>query len=142
MGAKKSLTRVVLDSNVLISALLFAGRLEPLRQAWRTGRIRPVLSKEIADEVVRVLAYPKFRLTKEEITALLETELLPYVEVVGVPEDDRAWCRDPADDKFIRCALASRCRYLVSGDEDLRALRDVEGVRIVAPAEFIDLSEK
>ena len=137
MGAERGLSRVVLDANVLVSALLFGGRLEPIRRGWRTGRFRPVLSKEIADELVRVLAYPKFRLTREEISALLKTELLPYVEVVDVQEDDRAWCRDPADDKFIRCALAARCRYLVTGDEDLLALREVEGVRIVSPAGFL-----
>lgn len=137
MGAEKGLSRVVLDTNVLVSALLFGGRLEPIRRAWRTGRIRPVLSKETAGELVRVLAYPKFRLTGEEISALLERELLPYVEVVDVPEDDRTWCRDPADDKFIRCALAARCRYLVSGDEDLVALREVDRVRIVTPDRFL-----
>lgn len=137
MGAEKGLSRVVLDTNVLVSALLFGGRLEPICRAWRTGRIRPVLSKETADELVRVLAYPKFRLTREEISALLERELLPYVEVVDVPEDARTWCRDPADDKFIRCALAARCRYLVSGDEDLIALREVDRVRIVTPDRFL-----
>src|SRR4030066_46441 len=83
VGAKRGLNRVVLDANVLVSALLFGGRLEPIRRGWRTGRIRPVLSKEIADEPVRGLAYPKFRLTREEISALLKTELLPYVGVVG-----------------------------------------------------------
>ena len=137
MGAKRGLSRVVLDVNVLVSALLFGGRLEPLRRGWRTGRIRPVLSKGIADELVRVLAYPKFRLARGEISALLTTELLPYVEVVDVREDDRTWCRDPADDKFIRSALAARCRYLVTGDQDLLALREVEGGRIVLPAEFL-----
>jgi len=137
VGAKRGLNREVLDANVLVSALLFGGRLEPIRSGWRAGRIRPVLSKEIADELVRVLAYPKFRLTREEISALLKTELLPYVEVVDVREDDRAWRRDGADDKFIRCALAARCRYLVTDDWDLLALREVEGVRIVSPAGFL-----
>lgn len=137
MGAEKGLIRVVLDTNVLVSALLFGARLEPIRRAWRTGRIRPVLSKETADELVRVLAYPKFRLAREEISLLMERELLPYAEVVDVPHDGRTWCRDPADDKFIRCALAARCRYLVSGDEDLLALREVERVRIVTPETFV-----
>src|SRR4030065_259481 len=69
--------------------------------------------------------------------AFVERGLLPYAEVVDVPEDARTWCRDPADDKFIRCALAARCRYLVSGDEDLVALREVDRVRIVTPARFL-----
>src|SRR4030067_300796 len=91
----------------------------------------------LREEVGPLGAYPKFRLTRGEIPALLERELLPYAEVVDVPEDARTWCRDPADDKFIRCALAARCRYLVSGDEDLVALREVDRVRIVTPDRFL-----
>lgn len=137
MGAEKRLNRVVLDTNVLVSALLFGGRLEPIHRAWRTGRICPVLSKETVDELVRVLTYPKFRLTREEISFLLEAELLPYSDVVDVRDDDRTWCRDPADDKFIRLALGAGCRFLVGGDDDLLALGKVERVRIVSPGAFL-----
>jgi predicted nucleic acid-binding protein len=64
--------RVVLDTNVLISALLFEnGRLSWLRRGWHQGEISPVLSEPSARELTRVLTYPKFRLTQHDINGLL-----------------------------------------------------------------------
>jgi len=96
--------RAVLDTNVLLPALLFGGRLEGLHRAWRAGRLRLVLSRETADELLRVMAYPKFRLTHAEISYLFDTELLPFADVVELPASKRGqrWSRDPEDDKFIR----------------------------------------
>jgi putative PIN family toxin of toxin-antitoxin system len=131
--------RAVLDTYVLLSALLFGGRLEGLRRAWRAGRLRLVLSRETADELLRVMAYPKFRLTRAEITSLFDTELLPFAEVVELPasKSGRRWSRDPEDDKFIRCAQAGKCTRLVSGDDDLLSLKRAGKVAILSPAEFL-----
>lgn len=72
--------RVVLDTNVLVSALLFeGGRLAWIRQSWQSGRVKPVLAEPTARELLRVLAYPKFQLTPAEIEQLL-AELLPWSE--------------------------------------------------------------
>jgi len=139
VGASPRVIRAVLDTNVLLSALLFGGRLEGLRRAWRVGRVRPVLSRETADELLRVMAYPKFRLTRAEITFLFEAELLPFAEVVEIPASGgrKHWCRDPDDDKFLRCAMAGRCAWLVSGDDDLLSLKRVGKVAILSPAAFL-----
>ena len=133
--------RAVLDTNVLLSALLFGGRLEGLHRAWRAGRLRLVLSRETADELLRVMAYPKFRLTRAEITSLFDTELLPFAEVVELPASKRGQrgSRDPEDDKFIRCAQAGKCTRLVSGDDDLFSLKRVGKVAILSPAEFLGM---
>lgn len=54
--------RVVLDTNVLLSALLFpAGSLSWLRQAWQSEALRPLASRDTTAELIRVLTYPKFR---------------------------------------------------------------------------------
>lgn len=135
----------VLDTNVLLSALLFGGRLEGLRRAWRTGRLRLVLSRETAEELLRVMAYPKFRLTSSEIAFLFETELLPFADVVDPLTSlrNRQWCRDPDDDMFIRCAIAAKCRRIVTGDDDLLSLGRVGKVAILSPSDFLrTLGEK
>lgn len=131
--------RAVLDTNVLLSALLFGGRLEGLHRAWRAGRLRLVLSRETAEELLRVMAYPKFRLTSAEITYLFDTELLPFADVVTIPasKSRQRWSRDPEDDKFIRCAQAGKCARLVTGDNDLLSLKRVGKVSILSPAEFL-----
>ena len=133
--------RAVLDTNVLLSALLFGGRLEGLHRAWRAGRLRLVLSRETAEELLRVLAYPKFRLTRDEITFLFDIELLPFTEVVELPasKSGQRWSRDPEDDKFIRCAQAGKCTRLVTGDDDLLSLKRVGKVSILSPAKFLGM---
>ena len=68
--------RVVLDTNVLVSALLFeGGRLAWIRQSWQSGRIQPVLAEPTARELLRVLAYPKFQLTHAEMRTYLVFDL-------------------------------------------------------------------
>jgi putative PIN family toxin of toxin-antitoxin system len=136
--------RAVLDTNVLLSALLFGGRMEGLHRAWRAGRLRLVLSRETADELLRVMAYPKFRLTRAEITSLFDTELLPFADVVELPasKSGQPWSRDPEDDKFIRCAQAGKCSRLVTGDDDLLSLKRVGKVAILSPAKFLGILGK
>ena len=132
--------RAVLDTNVLVSALLFrSGRLSWLRQAWQTMALRPVMAKPTTEELLRVLAYPKFRLTAAEVEALLE-ELLPWVEVFAAPIPSvvlRWTVRDPKDQIFLDLALAAGADLLVTGDADLLVLSDqVEGLKISQPADL------
>ncbi|HZL98556.1 MAG TPA: putative toxin-antitoxin system toxin component, PIN family [Terriglobales bacterium] len=139
MGASSRVIRAVLDTNVILSALLFGGRLERLHRAWRVGRLRLVLSRETADELLRVMAYPKFRLTQAEIAFLFDTELLPFADVVELPtsKSEQRWSRDPEDDKFIRCAQAGKCVRLITGDDDFLSLKRVGKVAILSPAAFL-----
>ena len=131
--------RVVLDTNVILSGLLFGGRLEGLHRTWRAGRFRIILSRETADELLRVMAYPKFRLTQAEIAFLFDTELLLFADVVELPasKSEQRWSLDPEDDKFIRCAQAGKCVRLITGDDDLLSLKRVGKVAILSPAEFL-----
>ena len=99
--------RVVLDTNVIISALLFTGRTSELTPLWKAGKITPLVSKEILDEYIKVLAYPKFRLTATEIGSLIEEEVLPYFQVIKPRRRLRVVRRDPSDDKFITLNPAS-----------------------------------
>lgn len=129
--------RVVLDTNCLVSALLFGGRLAWLRAAWQTGRLVPLLSRATTRELLRVLDYPKFALTAEEQEDLL-ADLLPFAETVAVPEPPPPTPapRDPSDRPFLELALAARADALVSGDADLRSLAGRVAVAILSPAEL------
>lgn len=70
MGAAK-IAVVVIDTNVVVSALLFGETPGRLVDLWKRGRIKPFMSQETTAELVRVLAYPKFELTEKEINYLL-----------------------------------------------------------------------
>ncbi len=128
----------MIDTNVLVSALLFEkGRLSWLRLCWQQGQITPVLAEPTARELLRVLAYPKFRLQPVDRERLLE-DLLPWCEswVAAIPSS-RHRVRDPQDQVFLDLALAASTPVLVSGDADLLALQDtVSSLQIINPAAF------
>lgn len=130
--------RPVLDTNVLVSALLFhSGALSWLRGAWRSGRIRPLAGRQTTAELIRVLAYPKFALSDGKRQDLLD-DYLPFCETVAVPKLPPVVpeCRDPFDRMFLELALAGRADALVTGDADILALAKVFSVPILSPAAF------
>ena len=129
--------RLVLDTNVLLSALVFpAGSLTWLRHAWRSGTVRPLASRDTTSELIRVLHYPKFRLTRDEREDLLD-DYLPSCETVPVPASiEVPECRDPLDRPFLALALAGEADTLLTGDKDLLALTGCFPVPILAPAAF------
>ena len=140
MGKKpKKITRVVLDTNVLISALLFKGELSGIVGLWQKGKIIPIISKETFDELRAVLEYPKFSLSPAEIKSLIEHEILPFFEVVNVSKHIKGACRDPGDDKFISCAISASADWIVTGDKDLFDLEKYQSIRIVHASDFIKM---
>jgi putative PIN family toxin of toxin-antitoxin system len=84
------------------------------------------------------LAYPKFRLSDQEIRSLVEEELLPFLQTVRVRRRLAVVRRDPDDDKFLECAVAGRARYLVTGDRDLRELGSFREITILTANEFLE----
>jgi uncharacterized protein len=136
MPGKGAPPRLVLDTNTVVSALLFPnGRLSWLRVAWQGGRFVPLISKATAGELLRVLTYPKFKLSEDEQQDLLG-DYLPWCEVVDVKASKRKLpqCRDPADLPFLQLALSARADGLISGDDDILVLQDQFAIPVVAPA--------
>ena len=124
MPRSKPIPRVVIDTNLVLSALVFAhGRLAPLRHAWQGTRCQPLVSSVTATELIRVLAYPKFKLTGAEQQELL-ADYLPYCTTVRVPAKPPATpvCRDTFDLPFLQLAVMGKAAYLVTGDQDLLSL--------------------
>jgi putative PIN family toxin of toxin-antitoxin system len=91
----------------------------------------------ILDEYLRVLSYPKFELSEKEIKELIEEEILPYAEVVKPKRRLRVIERDPADNKFLECAVAGKAGVIISGDKDLLSLGRYRKIRIQSPAQFL-----
>ncbi len=129
--------RTVLDTNVVLSALLFhAGALPWLRSAWQSDAIRPLVSRDTAEELIRVLSYPRFRLTNDEREDLLG-DYLPWCETVTAPNRIKVPdCRDPFDRPFLELALTANADALITGDKDLLALSQTFAVPILTPAAF------
>jgi putative PIN family toxin of toxin-antitoxin system len=133
----KAPPRVVLDTNVVLSVLLFGGRLPGrVRDGWQAGRFVPLASTATATELMRVLAYPKFKLSASEQEELI-ADYVPWVQVVRIPSPPPAApaCRDPFDLPFVHLAIAGKAHALVSGDRDLLALAGTHGLCAVLSVE-------
>ena len=130
---------VVIDTNLVLSALVFAqGRLAPLRSAWQRGACIPLVSQATAAELIRVLAYPKFKLSAAEREELL-ADYLPYCRSVRIPArpPKLPQCRDGNDQMFIELAAVGKADWLVTGDKDLLVLAPEFGRRIVTAEAFL-----
>jgi putative PIN family toxin of toxin-antitoxin system len=131
--------RVVFDTNVVLSALLFGGKAtRALRDIWQHGACTPLVSSATAAELVRVLAYPKFHLAPHEREELL-ADYLPFTEVVTLADPPPAVpaCRDPIDLPFLQLAAAGKAT-LVTGDRDLLVLAGTCRIPILGIEAFID----
>ena len=137
MGKKKEVRRVVLDTNILVSALIFHGELSRIVECWKSGTIVPIISKETFEEFQAVLSYPKFKLTTGEIKNIIEDEVLPFFEVIENTAEVRDVCKDPDDDKFIACALSAKADFIVSGDKVLCDVGKYKSVHIINAREFL-----
>ena len=137
MGASAVALRLVIDTNVVVSALVFQqGQLAWLRHAWQAGTVRPLVSQATVQELLRVLSYPKFKLSHEELNELL-ADYLPFAEVVAVPAATTLVSGpDPDDQKFLELALAANADALVTGDADLLGLSMEVPFHILRPAEL------
>lgn len=140
-----ALPRIVLDTNCIVSALVFSrSRLSPLRTYWQASRYIPLGCEETVNELIRVLAYLKFELSREDIEQLLG-DILPFLEVCQVQGayDPIDGLHDPSDAVFIRLAQQAKADLLVSGDGDILGLQDkIPGLAISSPADFLYLLEK
>ncbi|MHB1662089.1 MAG: putative toxin-antitoxin system toxin component, PIN family [bacterium] len=141
MGKKAKVKRVVIDTNVILSALLFKGKLSKIVELWEKELIIPLISKETFNELKRVLGYPKFSLTKDEINSIIEEYILPYFEAADITASVKGVCRDSEDDKFLSCAVSAKADYIISGDMDLCDLKRYRFVKIIKPVEFISMFE-
>ena len=124
MPRSKSIPRVVIDTNLVLSALVFAqGRLSSLRLAWQGTQCQPLVSSVTAAELMRVLAYPKFKRSTEDQQELL-ADYLPYCTTVQMPSKPPPTpdCRDKFDLPFLQLAVTGKADFLVSGDRDLLGL--------------------
>lgn len=131
--------RVVLDTNLVLSALVFRGGVTAvLREGWQARQFLPLASTETTSELIRVLGYPKFALREAEQEDLL-ADYLPFCTAVKipVPPPRTPACRDPFDIPFLELAIAGGADFLVTGDQDLLALSGALPCPIIKADEFL-----
>ena len=130
--------RVVIDTNAFISSLLFKGPTNKLVDLWQKKKFIFLISKQIFEEYIRVLNYPKFYLSEEEIEGIIKEELLPFVQVVIVEKSVSIVKIDPSDNIFLSAALSGKAKFIVSGDKHLLKLKKYRDIRILKMKDFFE----
>jgi putative PIN family toxin of toxin-antitoxin system len=141
-SSTKRKPKVVLDTNIWVSALLWGGKPAEIIKAAEHGKFSIFISEEIVMEISRVLTYDK-------IVKIYEAEGLPRDQLVEtvlkiakfikVTKKVKAVLARPAEDKVIECALAAKADYIVSGDKHLLELTSHKETKILSVSEFLKL---
>lgn len=132
--------RVVADTNIVVSGLLWNGNERRLMDAARDGIVGLVTSRALLTELEDVLCRPKFksRLTRNNVErSFLVEAYSELADVVVTRLLDIAIARDPDDDEVLACAIAGDCETVVTGDEDLLVVNQYQGIRILRTAELL-----
>jgi uncharacterized protein len=128
--------RVVFDTNVVLSALLFTqGRLSWLVGHWQGGICVPLVSRATAQELNKILAYRKFQLTVDEQLEAL-CNYIPFCEVAEIAKSCPVLCHDAKDQPFLDLAHCGNAGVLVTGDDDLLALAGQTSFIIESPEAY------
>jgi putative PIN family toxin of toxin-antitoxin system len=125
--------RVVLDSNVFVSAIVWGGNPEKILNLWLRGKFDLFISPEILLETLDVLA-------KFQVSSRLIEQIKNLIEIHGqrlIPKSNFKICRDLGDNKFLNLCFDCQADYLVTGDKDLLALKRFKKTKILKPKEFL-----
>jgi uncharacterized protein len=131
--------RIVLDTNVLVSALGWKGSPHVVFRRCVDGLYQLFISPVLIREAARVLSYPKLGITefdRDEFLALV-AEMAIIIEPEFTLDLVSA---DPSDNRILECALAGNCQYVVTGDKHLLELSSVAGIQVVTPDAFLALN--
>lgn len=130
--------RVVLDTNVLVSAVVSDGRSRELLRRGIANRFSIVTSDLILKELVTVLRRRRFKASEDEIRRIT-IALVRTAEVVSVKSKLKAVEEDPKDDMIIETAYDGRADIIVTGDSHLLALENFRGIKIITVGRMLEL---
>ena len=133
--------RVVVDTNTLVSGVLIAASTPDLA----VERVRSLgtflFSVTTFEELSQVIFRPKFdKYVSTDVRAEFIARLAETSEQVNITEKITV-CRDPKDDQFLEVAVNGHADWLITGDRDLLVLPSFQGVKIVSPAQFLDVTQ-
>ena len=129
--------RVVLDTNVLISAILFGGKPKLVLDEVIAGRIDCFLSSEILEELNTVLQRPKFGFTPSQCLNIID-ELHRACEIIKPSSELSVQITDPDDKIILACAADANADYIITGDSDLKRLHAFKDIQILTPALYLE----
>jgi putative PIN family toxin of toxin-antitoxin system len=127
----------VLDTNIIISGILFGGNSQEIVQLGIQEKINIYLSAQILLETSRVL-YEKFKLTNEEIELILKG--LAKISTIVEPQTKLNLVKkDSSDNRIVECAYCAKANFVISGDKHLLELKKYRNINFITPSQFLNL---
>ena len=132
--------RAVIDTNVFVSSF-FGGVPLKVIEYWFSGKLTLCVSSPILKEYFDVLS--RFEFEDEPLLHRLMSAFEKNFNLLFVNNPkEQLWVKeDPADNKFIACAIALKAEYIVSGDAHLKKLKNIGKFKIVSPSEMLEALE-
>ena len=128
--------RVVLDTNVLISAIAFEGKPREVFRKALTGQMRLAISEDILGELEGVLSGKKFKYSKEVIRSI--RKLIEDLAEFVIPQKEvKKIKKDPDDNRILECSVEAEAHFIISGDNHLLELKQYKNIRIITPSEYL-----
>lgn len=128
--------KVVLDTNVLISAIAFKGKPREVFNKVLKGQMQLAISEDILNEMEGVLSGKKFRYPKGIIRSILNA-LEDLAEFVIPQKEVKRIKKDPNDNRILECAVEAEADFIISGDNHLLELKQYKNIRIITPSDYL-----
>ena len=132
------MVKIVIDTNVVLSAILFGGKPRQILEAALGGTIKICISAATIAELERVLHRSKFGFGSQMVQTII-SEITAIAEWVEPHRHRQLVVDDPDDNMFLDCAIEGKVDYLVSGDHHLLSIGKCEGMQVINPDGFIEI---
>src|SRR3989338_3362562 len=129
---------VVIDTNVMVSGIFWAGIPLKIIRYWMNDQIQAVASEDILDEYLKTIEKTSNLTGRNDLYDYWRFVIPKKAQLIRVQKMFHL-CRDTSDNKFIDCAIAAKAKYLISGDQDLLVLKNVMYVQIITPKHFLEV---
>jgi len=130
-------TKVVVDTNVIVSAFGWHGKPEEILRLINKGEIENYTSIDLLHELRRVIAYPKFNFPETLQAEIVET-IFSMSAIVDVTEKIHIITEDSSDNKILECAVSAAADYIITGDKHLIGLKNFRGIEVLSPEDFFN----
>ena len=139
LDIRKNPVKVLLDTNILISAFGFGGKPRQILQLILEKKIKSVTSAILLAEFHEVIN-KKFPLLSFHLKRI--EDKIKKVSIIVNPKQSLHVVRDIDDNRVIEAAIEGNCQYIITGDKDLLVLKSYRQIKIITPDDFLKLLEK
>lgn len=136
LGTEESLVEVVLDTNILVSALAFGGNPEKILRQVLDKNLIAITSPALRTELIEVLL-TKFNFSSSKIKVV--EELIDKNFILIYPQQILNVVRDEDDNRVLEAAIEGGCNYIITGDKELLKLGIFRKIRIITSDQFLNV---